>query len=132
MQYVDTNRNLFSFLSREKIKILQIAKEKLSEEATASDSQKINKIQNSLDKINESISSLQYISTSLAQVNRELGELSVHNEDQAVRFVAGESKADKMLDNLVLAYSTGDTPLSIGGDGRNNQIFLATWIAKQH
>ncbi len=132
MQYVDTNRNLFSFLSREKIKILQIAKEKLSEEATASDSQKINEIQNSLDKINESISSLQYISTSLAQVNRELGELSVHNEDQAVRFVAGESKADKMLDNLVLAYSTGDTPLSIGGDGRNNQIFLATWIAKQH
>ena len=132
MQYVDTNRNLFSFLSREKIKILQIAKEKLSEEAKASDSQKINEIQNSLDKINESISSLQYISTSLAQVNRELGELSVHNEDQAVRFVAGESKADKMLDNLVLAYSTGDTPLSIGGDGRNNQIFLATWIAKQH
>ena len=85
-----------------------------------------------MDKINESISSLQYISTSLAQVNRELGELSVHNEDQTVRFVAGESKADKMLDNLVLAYSTGDTPLSIGGDGRNNQIFLATWIAKQH
>lgn len=132
MQYVDTNRNLFSFLSREKSKILQIAKEKLSEEATASDSQKINEIQNDLDKINESISSLQYISTSLAQVNRELGELSVHNEDQTVRFVAGESKADKMLDNLVLAYSTGDTPLSIGGDGRNNQIFLATWIAKQH
>ena len=128
----DTNRNLFSFLSREKSKILQIAKEKLSEEATASDSQKINEIQNDLDKINESISSLQYISTSLAQVNRELGELSVHNEDQTVRFVAGESKADKMLDNLVLAYSTGDTPLSIGGDGRNNQIFLATWIAKQH
>lgn len=53
MQYVDTNRNLFSFLSREKIKILQIAKEKLSEEAKASDSQKINEIQNSLDKINE-------------------------------------------------------------------------------
>ena len=45
---------LFSFLSREKIKILQIAKEKLSEEATASDSQKINEIQNDLDKINES------------------------------------------------------------------------------
>lgn len=51
MQYVDTNRNLFSFLSREKIKILQIAKEKLSEEAKASDSQKINEIQNSLDYV---------------------------------------------------------------------------------
>jgi putative ATP-dependent endonuclease of the OLD family len=35
------------------------------------------------------------------------------------------------LDNLVLAYSTEDCPLAIGGDGRKNQIFFATWIAKQ-
>lgn len=132
MQYVDTNRNLFSFLSHERIKMLQIAKEKLSVEAAASDAQKIQEIQSSLDSINANISSLQYIATSLEQVNHELGELSVHNEDQTVRFVAGESNADKMLDNLVLAYSAGDNPLSIGGDGRNNQIFLATWIAKQH
>ena len=102
MQYVDTNRNLFSFFFFFKSKIPQITKEKLSEEATASDSQKINEIQNDLDKINESISSLQYISTSLAQVNRELGELSVHNEDQTVRFVAGESKADKRRSVLSL------------------------------
>ena len=52
--------------------------------------------------------------------------------DQAVCFVAGESNVDRLLDNLVLAYSNGNNPLSIGGDGRNNQIFLATWISKQH
>ena len=132
MQYVDTNRNLFSFLSHERIRMLQIAKEKLSAEDAASDAEKIHQIQVGLDSINDEISSLRYISTSLEQVNNELGKLSVHNEDQTVRFIAGESDADKLLDNLILAYSTGDTPLSIGGDGRNNQIFLATWIAKQH
>lgn len=132
MQYVDTNRNLFSFLNYERIRMLQMAKEKLSAEDAASDTQKIQQIQDGLNAINDDISSLHYISTSLEQVNSELGKLSVHNEDQTVRFIAGESKADKLLDNLILAYSTGDTPLSIGGDGRNNQIFLATWIAKQH
>ena len=132
MQYVDTNRNLFSFLNHERIRMLQMAKEKLSAEDAASDTQKIQQIQDGLNAINDDISSLHYISTSLEQVNSELGKLSVHNEDQTVRFIAGESKADKLLDNLILAYSTGDTPLSIGGDGRNNQIFLATWIAKQH
>lgn len=132
MQYVDTNRNLFSFLKHEKIKMLELAKEMLSKEENISDSKSIDEIQESLNKINKNINSLKYISKSLKHVNDELDKLSIHNEDQKVRFVAGESSADKMLDNLVLAYATGDVPLSIGGDGRNNQIFLATWIAKQH
>lgn len=132
MQYVDTNRDLFSFLRRERIKMLQISKENLTEKERENDNQKILQIQTNLDCINSEISSLKYISNSLNEVNKELGELSAHNEDQDVRFVAGESKADKLLDNLVLAYSTENNPLSIGGDGRNNQIFLATWIAKQH
>ncbi|MBR6921141.1 MAG: AAA family ATPase, partial [Clostridia bacterium] len=54
------------------------------------------------------------------------------NEDQSVCFVAGESDAEKLLDNLVLSSSTGENPLAVGGDGRNNQIYIATWIAKQN
>ena len=132
LQYVDTNRDLTTFLSRERIRILQIAKEKLSSEKVASDQQTIESIQASLNAINQSISSLNYISTSLEEVNRELGKLSIHNEDQSIQFVAGDSDAGKMLDKLSLSYSTGTKPLTVGGDGRNNQIFLATWIAKQH
>jgi len=132
MQYVDANRDLFSFLRRERLNMLQIARERLSEEQLIADERKIKEIQDNLNAINQEIGSLNYVSTSLSEVNRELGELSVHNEDQTVRFIAGESDAGKLLDNLVLSYSAGDNPLSIGGDGWNNQIFLATWIAKQH
>ena len=132
LQYVDTNRDLTTFLSRERMRILQIAKEKLSSEKVASDQQTIESIQASLNSINQSISSLNYISTSLEEVNRELGKLSAHNEDQYIQFVAGDSDAGKLLDKLSLSYSTGTKPLTVGGDGRNNQIFLATWIAKQH
>lgn len=132
MQYVDTNRNLASFLRHEKSKLLQISKEKLTDEQTGSDNKKLVSIQEGLDSINQQISSLNYISTALEGVNHELCSLSVHNEDQSVCFVAGESNAEKLLDNLVLSCSNGESAIAIGGDGRNNQIFLATWIAKQN
>ena len=132
MQCVDTNRDLISFLKHERIQMLRLAKEKLSEEAAAEDAQKATEIQEKLDSINAQVSSMHYITSALDQVNQELGKLSIHNEDQTVQFVAGESDAGKLLDNLALAYSSSDHPLTLGGDGRNNQIFLATWIAKQN
>lgn len=132
MQCVDTNRDLFSFLRRERIQMLQLAKERLTPDATTADEEQILQIQNGLDSINRKVSSLNYVSSALEQVNAELLALSIHNEDQSVQFVAGESDATKLLDNLVLAYSSTDSPLTLGGDGRNNQIFLATWIAKQN
>lgn len=132
MQCVDTNRDLFGFLKRERIQMLRLAKENLSEAATLEDAQKAIEIQEKLNSINSQVSSMHYISSALDHVNQELGKLSIHNEDQSVQFVAGESDAGKLLDNLVLAYSSADQPLTLGGDGRNNQIFLATWIAKQN
>ena len=62
--------------------------------------------------------------SALENVNTELTELSADNEDQKIRFIAGESDAGKLLDNLTLSFSTGNNLLSIGGDGRNNQIFF--------
>lgn len=132
MQCVDTNRDLLGFLKHERIQMLRLAKEKLSEEAAAEDAHKATEIQEKLDSINAQVSSMHYITSALDKVNQELGKLSIHNEDQTVQFVAGESDAGKLLDNLSLAYSSSDHPLTLGGDGRNNQIFLATWIAKQN
>lgn len=132
MQCVDTNRDLFNFLKRERNQMLSLAKEKRTSEAEKEDEAKAADIQCNLNAINDKVNSLHYVSTALEQVNDELSELSIHNENQAVRFIAGDSNAEKLLDSLVLAYSADENPLAIGGDGRNNQIFLATWIAKQN
>ena len=132
MQCVDTNRDLLGFLKRERAQILQLAKEKLSEDEIASDEKTSIEIQEKLDSINGQLNSMNYITSALDHVNQELDELSIHNEDQNVKFVAGESDADKLLKNLKLAYSSENHILTLGGDGRNNQIFLATWIAKQN
>lgn len=131
MEYVDTHRDLFQFLKREKSKLLETAKEQLNESQTQEDRASIDEVQKSLDKINTRINSLNYIKNSLKSVNKSLHGLSAHNEDQKVQFVAGNSDANKLLDNLELSYSTNDSPLCVGGDGRNNQIYIATWMAKQ-
>lgn len=132
MQCVDTNRDLTGFLKHERVQMLQLAKEKLSEEAITEDAHTAIEIQEKLDSINAQVSSMHYITSALDQVNQELDMLSIHNEDQSVQFIAGESDAGKLLDNLTLGYLSSDHPLTLGGDGRNNQIFLATWIAKQN
>lgn len=131
MQYVDSNRDLFSFLKHERNKILDLSKEARKPEEVKEDDSILNTIQSELTAINDNINKLHYVSKALNNVNSELGDLSVHNEDQNMQFIAGESNADKMLDNISLAYTTDDSPLTIGGDGRNNQIFLATWVIKQ-
>ena len=131
MQYLDANRNLTSFMNRERTKMLQISKDKRKPEEVILDDSLIDQIQVDLNGVNQKVSSLKYVSSSLESVNQELSDLSIHNEGQTVKYVSGDSKADEMLNNLVLSYSTENGPLSIGGDGRNNQIFLATWIAKQ-
>ena len=132
MQCVDTNRDLFSFLKRERVQMLRLAKERLTEEQVQEDDRNTASIQVNLDIINSQVSALHYVSSALEYVNKELSDLSFHNENQTVRFVAGESDADKLLENLTLSYSTAEKLLAPGGDGRNNQIFLATWIAKQN
>lgn len=124
MQCVDTNRDLFSFLKRERVQMLRLAKEQLTEEQTQEEDRNSVAIQENLDTINGQVSFLHYVSTALEHVNKELSDLSFHNEEQFVHFVAGESDAGKLLNNLILSYSTAKNPLSPGGDGRNNQIFL--------
>jgi len=131
MQCVDTNRDLNSFLKHERAKLLRYARENLEKTEAEADNVAIQQLQSALDGINSQIGELHFVSSALDTVNQELAALSIHNEDQEVSFIAGESNADRLLDNLTLAYRTSARALAIGGDGRNNQIFLATWIAEQ-
>lgn len=131
MEYLDANRNLKAYMNRERNKILQMSKEKRKSEEIEADELRIKNIQTNLNNINSEVSDLNYIASALENVNDELTELSIHNEGQKIKFVSDNSTADEMLNNLSLSYSTETGLLSIGGDGRNNQIFMATWIAKQ-
>ncbi|WP_407545266.1 ATP-dependent nuclease [Priestia sp. HNGD-A6] len=131
MEYVNTNRNLDSFMKREKNQILEDAKLQLTKQQTYADEKSILKIKRGLGVVNKRVDRLNYIQQSLSKVNNELSSLAIHNEKQELSFKNANSDATRMLDNLDLSYNTQDGPLTLGGDGRNNQIFLATWISKQ-
>ncbi|MCY8345807.1 AAA family ATPase [Bacillus haynesii] len=131
MEYVNTNRNLESFMKREKDQILEDAKSKLSEEQTQSDERSVLKIKRNLELVNKRVDRLNYIQESLTKVNSELSSLAIHNEGKVLTYKNTNSDAMSMLDNLELTYSTDEGALTLGGDGRNNQIFLATWVTKQ-
>lgn len=131
MEYVNTNRNLEFFMKREKNQILEDAKLKLSEEQTQFDQQSVIKIKRNLELVNKRVDRLNYIQESLTKVNNELSSLAIHNEGKVLTYKNTNSDATRMLDNLELIYSTDEGALTLGGDGRNNQIFLATWVSKQ-
>lgn len=131
MEYVGSNRDLVSFLRRQQNKLLDISRNQRSEDEEAEDERSIDAIQRSLFGLNEQISKLHYVSESLTTVNAEMRALSIGNEGYTARLIAGNTDADKLLDNLQLAYLHDDSSLIFGGDGRGNQLYFATWISEQ-
>ncbi|MGZ0135366.1 ATP-dependent nuclease [Priestia megaterium] len=131
MEYVNTNRNLTTFMKREKNQILTDAKSLLQEDLKENDESSISEMKEDLASLNRKIDNLHYIQRSLENVNAELSDLAIHNENQELSFKNANSDIERMLGNLDLTYATEGETLTLGGDGRNNQIFLATWVAKQ-
>lgn len=131
LEYVGSNRDPGAFLKRQQNRLLEISRDQLSDELSAQDTESIGGIQKGLEDLNNRISSLNYVSKSLAPINEEMGNLSIGNEGYSARLVAGNTDANKLLDNLQMAYLRGDTPLVFGGDGRGNQLYFATWMSEQ-
>lgn len=131
LEYVNTNRDLNRFIKKERSNILKVSQSLLKEKDETSDKESILKIKEDLSKLNSNIDKLNYIKNSLVKVNSELSSLAIHNEDQNIKFVASNGDVNDFLDNIDLAYVDGERMLKIGGDGRNNQIFIALWVAKQ-
>ncbi len=131
LEYVDTNRDLFAFIKRERLKLLQISKGLLNDEKLEEDKTSLQQLQTELNDMNEKIDEINYIKNALTTVNGELAKMSINNVDQEIRFVAGNSDINKLLDNLDLSYTANGNQLLLGGDGRNNQIYIATWASKQ-
>lgn len=73
--------------------------------------------------MNSKVDHLNYIHESLDKVNAELESLAIHNVGQKLSFKNANSDIDKMLSNIELTYNTDEGALTLGGDGRNNQIF---------
>ena len=131
IEYVGSNRDLTAFLKRQQNKLLAIARDQRDDEQTSEDDESVKRIQDDLIELNDQISNLHYINDSLSAVNEEMSALSIGNDGYTAKLVAGNTDANKLLDNLQLTYLRGDSPLVFGGDGRGNQLYFATWMSEQ-
>lgn len=131
MHYVDSQRDLFSFYKTEKKKLLQASIDKLTEEDVQSDEESKNALKADLITLNDKVNNLKYISNALTDVNRILKLISSTYGDTQIKFTSVEQDVNKMLENIDLTSFTDTGDVSMGGDGRNNQIFFATWLAQR-
>ena len=131
MEYVGSSRDLSGFLKRQQRTLLELARSNRTDVEEAEDENSIQDIQSSLENLNTDISGLHYIADSLKAVNNEMGSLSANNSGYEARLVAGNTDANKLVDNLRLAYLYKNAPLTFGGDGRSNQLYFATWMAER-
>lgn len=131
LNYIDSNRDLYSFIKREKRHLLQKAKNDRTAAELQADEQNLNAIENSLEQVNTSISHLSYISKATTGLNKELNELSVANANLTVAFDTGSSDPKNFVENLKLSTKYQEKVVPLGGDGRSNQVYLAMWAAQR-
>ena len=130
LKYISSNRNLQSYIKKEKQNLLQEAREKREEGEEEEDNKGIKEIEINLHKINEDITRLSFIKNATNSINKELSDLSFHHIGHEAVFDVGASDTSSFIDNIQLASRVNGKTLILGGDGRNNQIFLALWAAK--
>ena len=130
LEYMASRRDLSSFIRYEKKNLLQDAKTNRDEDEIRKDNSVLGNIQSKLNEVNQEVTSLSYVNKATEKLNEELRELSIQNKSQDIVFDTGANEPIQFVDNLELAAKAGNKMLSIGGDGRNNQIQLALWAAR--
>lgn len=129
LEYVESARDISAFIKRRQRNLIEHSKDRRSEQECEDDESRMRSIQQKLNELNDEISNLNYVSDSLVSVNEEMEKLSFANSEFEAKFVAGNTDATRLVDNLRLAYLYGESPLTFGGDGRRNQLYFATWIS---
>lgn len=132
LKFIGSKRDLTSFIKRERAYLIQDAKSSRQEKEIEDDTQLIEQIKTELNSIDTKVKSLSYITKATDGLNGELKALSHHNTNMDIIFDTGASEPEQYIDNLQLASKVNGRSLLVGGDGRNNQIHLALWSARNN
>lgn len=132
LKYVTSTRNLNSFITKEKKYLLEKAKESRSKTEETADIGVIDSVETTLTGLNDTVRDISYVKNATNQINEELNKLSYKNVNQELAFEVAGGDIRTLLNRIDLSMSTDDKLLTIGGDGKLNQIFLALWSNKHN
>ncbi len=130
LRYVKSQRDLEKYINTEKRQLLKISQENRSEQEAEEDKEKLQTIERRLTAINKNVRELHYVKGATEAVNTELSKLSHNLSSYAVHLDSGAIQTQQFIDSLKLGASTSGARVTLGGDGRNNQILISLWKAK--
>jgi len=130
LKYISSRRNLFDFIKKEKHSLIEEHKENRSDDQVKEDDKYTDEIKTHIKNANDTIGKLSYIKNSTTSINTELTDLSKHHEMQEIVFDTGLTDISHLMEKIELSSRANGRFMGVGGDGRNNQIFLALWSAK--
>jgi len=130
LKYVASNRDLSAFIRKERKNLLVDIKKSRTESEMGFDDRYLNKIDKTLELINKRVRKLNYINKATISINNELEKLSIHHRSQSIEFDVGSYDSSQFVDNLHLVSKVENKNLSVSGDGRSNQLFMALWAQR--
>lgn len=130
LKFIGSKRDLLEYIRQERKRLLQDAREIRSEDETTADNATLQTIEKNLEEIGNNVATLTYVRKATSGINSQLDELSYHSQNQQIIFDSGSSTPSDFVEQLQLASQIEGKNVVIGGDGRNNQIHLALWSAR--
>lgn len=130
LRYMQSTRDLTAFVRADKKQLLKLARANRAPEEIESDTKQEEDIKKNLQTVNRSINDLTYVSNSTKVLNAELKKLAHHNEDYLVNLESTAVDFNTFIEQLSLGARMGEKTVTIGGDGRNNQLLMALWKVK--
>lgn len=130
MDYIESSRELNSYIRKEKKNLLLESRKQRAEQAVQSDDRLTKKIEKTINILNNRITKLSYVNSATNSLNDELLSLSFHHSASTIDFDTGGIDVEDFINSVNLVSKVNGKSLSVGGDGRNNQIYLALRTAK--
>lgn len=125
--YLDSTRQLKQFLKKSKANMINSYKTNRKQDEVEKDDLILSEIDDQVEKLNKKVESVSYINKSTDFIKSELSEMSSHNDNLDVKF-SSYNDTDEIMDNVELITQVDGKNVSIGGDGRSNQIYMSMWI----
>lgn len=129
--YLDSTRQLKSFLKKSKANIINLYKQKRDSKEIDDDNNLILEIDKQVNYLNQKVENVSYISKSTEFIKSELSEMSSHNDNLDIKF-SSYNDTNEIMDNVELITQVDGKNVNIGGDGRSNQIYMSMWIKEKN
>lgn len=130
LKFISSRRDLISYIKRERKFLLQDSRQTRDETKQQQDNEKENEIKNLIGQSNAAIKDLSYVKNATEKLNHEMRELSISHETIDFVFDSDGSDIKSYVESLQLGMKLNEQMVSLGGDGRNNQAFLALWASR--